>query len=195
MTIAFEIRGTLFGLLGAWYVAADGRRAGWGFVAFLASNAAWLIFAWLNAHWFQFAQQIGFTALSLRGLWIRWGVPWRDDYDEWVSGDTMAAPTMLIKKLAAYKGRRADLHTMIAADAPGCHHTHPGRAIRVVLWGGYVEELEDGTTKAWRPGMIGIVRPELCHRISALPKGRSYSLWLRGRKTHEIQLRGKGWPA
>lgn len=195
MNLFAEIWLTVFGLLGAWYVAADGKRGGWGFVAFLTSNAAGVFFAWRNAHWFMVAQQLGFTLLSLRGLWIRFGKAWLDDYDEWVSGDTLLAPTMLIKHLAGYRGRRLDLHTMIAADAPGCHHTHPGRAIRLILWGGYVEELEDGTLKAWRPGSIGLVRPELCHRIHALQRGRSYSLWLRGRKTHKIELRGPGWKA
>lgn len=82
---------------------------------------------------------------------------------------------------------------MVGADSPGCYHTHPAKALRLVLWAGYVEELEDGTRVQWWPGQIGLVRPELAHRIAALPRGNSYSLWLRWPKTHRIELRGPGW--
>jgi hypothetical protein len=82
---------------------------------------------------------------------------------------------------------------MVGADLAGCYHTHPAKALRLVLWGGYVEELEDGTRVQWWPGKVGLVRPDLSHRIASLPRGNSYSLWLRGPKTHKIELRGPGW--
>jgi len=58
------------GLLGTLLLAIKGRWSGWGFVAFLVSNAGWLAFAWHNAHWFMFWQQAGFTISSLIGIWI-----------------------------------------------------------------------------------------------------------------------------
>jgi hypothetical protein len=68
--IPLELLATITGLAGAWYVAAEDReRAAWGFVAFLASNAAWIAFGYINGHWILIVQQLGFTALSLRGIW------------------------------------------------------------------------------------------------------------------------------
>ncbi len=115
--------------------------------------------------------------------------PW----DQWVGTDA-GRVVMRIKRLASFRGRNVDLHGFVGADEPGCYHTHPARAVRVVLWGGYVEELEDGTRKTWRPGMVGLIRPELSHRVAELRNGRfSLSLWIRGRCTHPINLRGSGW--
>jgi hypothetical protein len=51
----------------------------------------------------------------------------------------------------------------------------------------------NGAFKTWRPGMIGVIRPEYSHRIHSLLNGPSFSLWLRGRNLHPIHLRGSGW--
>lgn len=111
-------------------------------------------------------------------------------WDEW-RGSIDGRPSMLVKKLIDWRGRRVDLHKFIRPDDPGCQHTHSAAAIRIVLWGGYVEELRDGSLRTLRPGHIGIVRPELCHRIALLLNGRcSYSLWLRGRKTAKAEIVG-----
>lgn len=68
------------------------------------------------------------------------------------------------------------------------------RAVRIVLAGGYVEEIETGHRRVWRPAMVGIVRPSLSHRIASLINSRvSYSLWVRAPKTAPIALRGDGW--
>lgn len=37
-----EWTAALFGMLGAVLLALKGQRAGWGFVAYLASNAGWI---------------------------------------------------------------------------------------------------------------------------------------------------------
>lgn len=66
-----ELTAALFGVLGTVLLATNGPRAGFGFVAYLASNAGWIIFAWTNAHWGLLAQQVAFTAASLFGIW-RW---------------------------------------------------------------------------------------------------------------------------
>lgn len=115
-------------------------------------------------------------------------------WDEW-RGSNDGRPSMLIKRLFDRWGYRIDLHKFVRGDDAECLHTHPATAIRIVLWGGYVEEIDKAgarTTRKLRPGHIGIVRPELCHRIDTLLNGRcSYSLWLRGRKTAKIQIIGE----
>lgn len=57
------------GLLGAILLATKSRYAGLAFVAWFVSNIGWLIFGARNAHWFFFAQQIGFTITSMLGIW------------------------------------------------------------------------------------------------------------------------------
>jgi pimeloyl-ACP methyl ester carboxylesterase len=107
-------------------------------------------------------------------------------------------PTMLTKHLVHIRGWRLDLHKMIGTDAQDCLHTHPARALRLILWGGYVEEFigENGLRlfREWRPFRAGIVKPELAHRITSLRNKRfSYSLWLRAPSCAEIHLVGDGW--
>lgn len=116
------------------------------------------------------------------------------NWDEW-RGSLDGRPTMWIKRLLYVLRCRIDLHKFVSNDDEGCFHTHPAHAIRIVLWGGYVEQLEDGTFATWRPGNCGIVRPALSHRVASLLNGRvSYSLWLRGPICAGVDLRGPGWP-
>lgn len=111
-------------------------------------------------------------------------------WSEW-RGSLDGRPALLIRVLGAAFGCKVQLHKFIRADDPGCFHTHPATAIRIILWGGYVEELGDGSLRTWRPGMVGIVRPELEHRIASLRNGKcSWSIWLRGRKRAAISMRG-----
>jgi hypothetical protein len=116
-------------------------------------------------------------------------LPWH----EW-RGSLDGRPTMLIFHLARWGDWRLDLHKFIGADDPECFHTHPATAWRLVLAGGYVEQLASGREVAWRPLRAGKVSPELSHRVVRLLNGRwSYSLWLRGPKTHPVALEGAGW--
>ena len=112
---------------------------------------------------------------------------------------------MYIKVLLRVFGCHIDFHKMVRADVIGCFNTHPAWAIRVVLWGGYVEEIHELADNEFhgyytklrtiRPGFIGIVRPEFCHRLQRLRNGKaSYSLWFRGPAIAPILLRGDGWP-
>lgn len=113
--------------------------------------------------------------------------------DKW-RGSMDGYPTLWVRHLFCGRGRHIDLHKMIAVDDPDCFHTHPAYALRVILSGGYVEELEDGRRKTWRPGMIGIVTPTYSHRIASLRNRRtSYSLLIRFRKSAKVQLHGNGW--
>lgn len=101
-------------------------------------------------------------------------------------------PTMLLKRLVKVGGRRIDLHRMVQQDLPERYHTHPGEAIRIILWGWYVEELEGGRHRLWLPGMFGLVRRSCSHRIHAASR-RCFTLWVRGREHVPVELRGKGW--
>lgn len=65
-----EISAAFFGVLGTLLLAGRSRAAGWGFVAYLASNAGWLAFAWERALWALFLQQLVFTLCSVYGVWM-----------------------------------------------------------------------------------------------------------------------------
>jgi nicotinamide riboside transporter PnuC len=65
-----EALATASGLLGAFLLARKGKAAAYGWIAFLASNAAWLWFAWRAGHPGLFVQQIGFSITSCMGLWV-----------------------------------------------------------------------------------------------------------------------------
>ena len=116
----------------------------------------------------------------------------------WV-GSEDGRPAMWTSVLFSIGGYRATLHKMVRADDPGCFHTHPAFAIRVVLWGGYVEEIcktypGEGSFNYHKfryPGYVGLVRPELEHRIAHLLNHKSsYSLWLRGPIVQNFNVRG-----
>lgn len=118
-------------------------------------------------------------------------------WDEW-RGSLDGRPTMFIKRLLHIGGCRLDLHKFVSADDADCFHTHPAYAWRLVLWGGYEEQIDVGAPlgwyRFWTPGNFGIVRPDYCHRISRVLNGiASYSLWLRAPAKYEVHLRGDGW--
>jgi hypothetical protein len=116
-------------------------------------------------------------------------------WDREVLNDNAGTVALRIRYLIHQFGRRIDLHQIANADPAGCFHSHPARwAIRIILRGGYVEEMQDGSKRVWRPGSIGIVRNNLVHRIHELPNGPSYSIWIRGRIRFRTCLVGDGWP-
>ena len=77
-----EIIAAVCGLIGTLLLATKGRWAGWGFAAFLLSNAGWLTFSYTHSHWWMFAQQVGFTLSSLVGIWVWLIKPAIDQYYE-----------------------------------------------------------------------------------------------------------------
>jgi len=116
-------------------------------------------------------------------------------WDKVVNSERDGLPILHIKHLFHWRGRRIDLHKIEWPDPWECFHSHPARAIRIILWGGYVEEMYDGVMRYWRPGRIGMVRHFDIHRINRLLHERpSYSLWIRGKVRHPTQLKGTGWP-
>ncbi len=192
-----QATGAALGLLGAFLLARGSARAGLGWLAFLGSNAALIVMALRLDLPGVLVLQLGFTVTTGLGIWT-WLIKPRLDWDEW-RGDLAGNPTMFIWRLASFRGYRLDLHRMVAPDAWDCFHSHPATAMRVVLYGGYMEEIEapEGQPRKWKivpARSVSLVRPEFSHRISSLPRGVSWSLWLRGPKTHETQLRGPGWP-
>ena len=76
----------------------------------------------------------------------------------WIDGNGQFAH-IWVKHLLCGGGGHIDVHKIIAIDDPRLFHTHPAYAIRLILWGGYYEELEGGARKIWRPGMVGVVQP------------------------------------
>jgi hypothetical protein len=68
--LAIEWGGACFGVLGTILLALNGPRAGWGFVAYLASNLAWIASSWMQGQWPLLTQQIIFLASSLLGIWV-----------------------------------------------------------------------------------------------------------------------------
>lgn len=111
-----------------------------------------------------------------------------------------AAPLMALERRCSSSGSSRgeagciDLHKMVGKDGEGQFHSHPAWALRIVLFGGYIEELQDGRHKVWGPGMIGIVSPDKVHRIAGLINGKfSFSLWIRGKKKKDAKMIGKGW--
>lgn len=117
-------------------------------------------------------------------------------WDEWRGNEK---PAMWLKRLFFVRGVRADLHKFVAADDPDCFHTHPSHCFRLILAGGYVEEVYDEATgrthmRTWKPGMMGVVKPSFAHRIEALRTSKpSYSLWIRMPVTTKVRLLGSGW--
>lgn len=67
----YEWSGCALGLLGALLLASNTRHSRWGWIAFLASNGAWIAYSLLvDAHGL-LLQQAGFTLSSLLGV-HRW---------------------------------------------------------------------------------------------------------------------------
>lgn len=95
------------------------------------------------------------------------------------------------------------LHKIVRPDKELCWHTHPAVAYRFILRGGYAEEVAfragdkwfQARVNLWLPGDFGRVAPDLCHRVDWLPHAESWSLWLRGPRTHPVYLNGRGWGA
>lgn len=99
-------------------------------------------------------------------------------------------PVLHIKYLVRFRGWEFNLHKIVRPDDHECFHTHPANAWRLVLWGGYVEQLSDGNLMFWDPGKFGKIVPEFEHRIACLYGKASYTLWLRAPITAKITTRG-----
>lgn len=73
MTVALlEWFGCISGLLGSALLAAGRRLIWWGFVAFMLSNLAWIVFALAMHAPGLFTLQMGFVVTSAVGLIRHW---------------------------------------------------------------------------------------------------------------------------
>jgi nicotinamide riboside transporter PnuC len=71
MTITpVELAAAAFGILGTLLLALNGKRAGWGFVAFIVSNAGWIWFGVQTGHAGLIVQNLVFTGTSLLGVYV-----------------------------------------------------------------------------------------------------------------------------
>lgn len=64
--------GSIFGLIGSLLLALHMPYSGYGFLAYLGSNFAWLYHGVKTRTWALVVMQVGFTATSLVGLrnWV-----------------------------------------------------------------------------------------------------------------------------
>ncbi len=96
-------------------------------------------------------------------------------------------------------GCSVKLHQIVRADDDRCQHDHPWIMIRIILAGGYIEEIcgRRVARKPWRPWApwrVYPVRATFKHRIVKLFKDASWSLILCGPKTHAWGFYTKeGW--
>lgn len=123
-------------------------------------------------------------------------------WDEWQYNRDNNKPVFFIKHLINLFGCRIDVHKMVSPDNLECYHSHPAHAIRIILWGGYTEEIvsknhvggHKNKYEAFWPFKFGWVTPDFTHRIEGILNGKSsYSLWIRFRKVKPINLVGRGW--
>lgn len=70
-TNSLEWAGCAFGLLGSLLLALNSAISGYGFIAFLLSNACWMLFARQIKSKGLLLMQIGFTLTSVFGIY-RW---------------------------------------------------------------------------------------------------------------------------
>lgn len=63
--------GCVFGVTGSFALARNDRHSGWGFVAYLASSAAWPAYGLTTGVHALVLQHVVFTAISGYGVW-RW---------------------------------------------------------------------------------------------------------------------------
>lgn len=75
----FEWAGAFLGLVGAGLLASNTPLSKYGWIAFLIANVAMIFFSIQITAWGLFAQQLGFMATSLFGLYrVRAGFLTRD---------------------------------------------------------------------------------------------------------------------
>lgn len=65
-----EVFASVAGVIGTVLLATRTRYAGFGWLAFLASNAGWLWFSHTHGFQFMFWQQVAFTITSLVGIFV-----------------------------------------------------------------------------------------------------------------------------
>jgi hypothetical protein len=75
------------------------------------------------------------------------------------------------------------VHKIVQPDHDRCQHDHPWAFVRIILWGGYIEERGNKivTLKPWRPWAPWRIYPvwgRFKHRIDHLLKDESWTIML-----------------
>lgn len=65
-----EATSSFLGVVGTLLLATRCRWAGYGFIAFLGSNAGWLVFSHEHGFQWMFWQQVAFAFSSVVGVWF-----------------------------------------------------------------------------------------------------------------------------
>ena len=118
-----------------------------------------------------------------------------EDPDGW-RGTDEKNPTFEYKTILENKFICVKLHRIFAPDREDCFHSHPYPSTRVVLKGGYVEEMPDRTRRILTVGYQDLLQPNFAHRLDALAEDESVSLWITYKypnQKHVTHLIGKGW--
>jgi hypothetical protein len=105
--------------------------------------------------------------------------------------DYVEAGILHIKKLVSFGGFQINLHRITGRDHVNVFHSHPAKAIRILLKGGYIEEVPKGRYSDydyWHCGRIGFIEPQFVHRIAHVEDNGSWTLWIRWPITHKIKL-------
>jgi nicotinamide riboside transporter PnuC len=103
-----ELTAAAFGILGTLMLALNGRRAGWGFVAFMCSNIAWILFAIEHGFLALLLQHIAFSATSALGVYV-WLIKRPQHGSD--AGDTHLQPSDLHTELLTAHARICQLET------------------------------------------------------------------------------------
>jgi hypothetical protein len=96
-------------------------------------------------------------------------------------------------------GYKIKLHQILMPDDDRCQHDHPYWMFRVILWGGYVEEIDcPGLCRCnleLKPGHMSFCPATYTHRITKLRNGHSsWSFVIAGPETREWGFFTKvGW--
>lgn len=82
-------------------------------------------------------------------------------------------------------GRRLYIHKMERPDQDRCPHNHPNKFYTFIVYGGYKEELLDGTIVHNKPFTFHIRKAKYSHRISELPKGFCWTIVFMCKRTQK----------
>lgn len=97
-------------------------------------------------------------------------------------------------------GMSLKLHQILRPDDDRCEHDHPWWFLRIILCGGYFEHCNGSGPihrkpwRPWAPWRIYFCGAKFRHRITALPRGSSWTLVLCGPKSNAWGFYTKsGW--
>ena len=131
--------------------------------------------------------------------------PAKVKWDKWC-GQNKDDPALYVKHLlripywrraGKWRSMRIDLHKICLEDALGTFHSHPAWAMRIILWGEYIEEiLPDIATGQdrhdyWGFLSFGIIAPAFSHGIRSV-RIPTYTLWIRGPVVADIKITKDG---